>query len=85
MNAATPAITLTFPGPGSYWLMLSQDAVGGRVPTWVITGGGGVYSPGGPPLVLSVAPNAIDLIRLDVTGGAGAGVLFTPTLNYKDS
>lgn len=66
LNAATPAITLQFPGVGNYQLKVFQDATGNRVPSFLVSGGV-VYKAGGA-LSFSTAANARDILSVYFDG-----------------
>jgi hypothetical protein len=65
LNHATPAITLAFPGPGRYRLLVVQDATGNRVASWTTPGAKRVSN---GIAVLSTAANAVDMIDFDFDG-----------------
>lgn len=65
LDQAATVITFSVPnGPADIYLILVQDATGGRTATWPAS----VLWPGGSPPVLSTAANAVDIVSMIYDG-----------------
>lgn len=65
LDQAATVLTFSVPnGPTNVFLMVVQDATGGRTVTWPAS----VLWPGGSPPVLSTAANAVDIVSMIYDG-----------------